>query len=126
MMRLENKAALITGGYGGMGRASARLFAKEGAIVFIAGRNEKRGGALAAEINEAGGKAHFVELDVVKQEQWDAAVTYVKEQAGALVDGGWFSSAPYLTNERSHHMLQLLDTKDKAEHLMDNFLKLFR
>jgi NAD(P)-dependent dehydrogenase (short-subunit alcohol dehydrogenase family) len=43
-----------------------------------------------------------------------------------VVDGGWFSSAPYLTNERSHHMLQLLDTKDKAKHLMDDFLKHFR
>ena len=32
-----------------------------------------------------------------------------------VVDGGWFSSAPYLANERSHHMLQLPDTKDKAE-----------
>jgi NAD(P)-dependent dehydrogenase (short-subunit alcohol dehydrogenase family) len=286
-MRLESKVALITGGYGGMGRASARLFAKEGATVFIAGRGEKRGDALAAEINEAGGKAHFVELDVVKQDHWDAAALRVKEQAGALhilmnivgsnalerfpkididewnkifeinvtgtlrgiqtcaplikesgggsivnigsvagitgnfstgyssskwaleglsrsaayvyadwgircnvihpgwietdltasmssnrlvrkmqskmmnntvllrrsgkaeeiaftalflasdessyitstdivVDGGWFSSAPYLTNERSHHMLQLLDTKDKAAHLLDNLLKHFR
>ena len=286
-MRLENKVALITGGYGGMGRASARLFAKEGATVFIAGRNEQRGDALVAEINGAGGKAHFVELDVVNQRQWDAAVTQVKEQAGALhvvmnivgsnalvrfphidieewnklfeinvtgtlrgiqtcaplikefgggsivnigsvagitgnfatgyssskwaleglsrsaayvyadwgircnviqpgwietdltaaissnpvmkkmqasamnntvllrrsgkadeiaytalflasdefsyitgtdivVDGGWFSSAPYLANERSHHMLQVLDTKDKAEHLMEGFLKHFR
>jgi hypothetical protein len=43
-----------------------------------------------------------------------------------VVDGGWFSSAPYLTNERSHHGLQLLDTKDKAKHLMDNFLQHFR
>jgi NAD(P)-dependent dehydrogenase (short-subunit alcohol dehydrogenase family) len=46
-MRLENKVALITGGYGGMGRASARLFAKEGATVFIAGRSEQRGNACA-------------------------------------------------------------------------------
>jgi NAD(P)-dependent dehydrogenase (short-subunit alcohol dehydrogenase family) len=286
-MRLENKVALITGGYGGMGRASARLFAKEGATVFIAGRDEERGDALVAEINEAGGKAHFVELDIVNQDQWDAAVVRIKEQAGALhilmnivgsnalvrfpkvdidewnkifeinvtgtlrgiqtcaplikesgggsivnigsvagitgnfgtgystskwaleglsrsaayvyadwgircnviqpgwietdltasmssnpimkkmqssamnntvllrrsgkaeeiaytalflasdessyitgtdivVDGGWFSSAPYLANERSHHMLQLLDTMDKAEHLKDEFLKHFR
>ena len=83
-MRLERKVALITGGYGGMGRASARLFAKEGATVFIAGRNVERGDTLAAEINEAGGKAHFVELDVINQDQWDAAVIHVKDQAGAL------------------------------------------
>jgi NAD(P)-dependent dehydrogenase (short-subunit alcohol dehydrogenase family) len=43
-----------------------------------------------------------------------------------VVDGGWFSSAPYLTNERSHHMLQLLDTKDKAQTLMEDFMKYFR
>jgi hypothetical protein len=43
-----------------------------------------------------------------------------------VVDGGWFSSAPYLTNERSHHMLKLLETKDKADHLMESFLKHFR
>jgi NAD(P)-dependent dehydrogenase (short-subunit alcohol dehydrogenase family) len=286
-MRLQGKVALITGGYGGMGRASARLFAKEGATVFIAGRSEERGDALAAEIDAAGGKAYFVELDVVNQDQWDAAVAQVKQRAGALhilmnivgsnamvrfpkvdidewnklfeinvtgtlrgiqtcaplmkesgggaivnigsvagitgnfgtgyssskwaleglsrsaayvyanwgircnviqpgwietdltasmssnplvkkmqsnvmnntvllrrsgkaeeiaftalflasdessyitgtdivVDGGWFSSAPYLANERSHHMLQLLDAKDKAGHLMEDFLKHFR
>jgi NAD(P)-dependent dehydrogenase (short-subunit alcohol dehydrogenase family) len=83
-MRLENKVALITGGYGGMGRASARLFAQEGATVFIAGRSKERGEALVKELTDAGGKAYFTELDVVNQEQWDAAVAQVKEQAGAL------------------------------------------
>ena len=286
-MRLESKVALITGGYGGMGRASARLFAREGATVFVAGRNHERGDALVAEIDGAGGKAHFVELDVVNQDRWNAAVAQVKEQAGALhilmnivgsnalvrfpdvdieqwnklfeinvtgtlrgiqtcaplikesgggsivnigsvagitgnfgtayssskwaleglsrsaayvyadwgirsnviqpgwietdltasmesnpivkqmqssmlkntvllrrsgkaediantalflasdessyitgtdivVDGGWFSAAPYLTNERSHHMLQLLSAKDKVEHVVDDVLKHFR
>ncbi len=286
-MRLENKVALITGGYGGMGRASARLFAREGATVFVAGRNPDRGNAVVSEINGSGGKAHFVELDVLSQDQWDAAVAQVKEQAGALhvlmnivgsnalvrfpdidldewnkifetnvtstvraiqtcaplirdsgggsivnigsvagitgnfstgysaskwaleglsrsaayiyadwgirsnviqpgwietdmtssmqsnplikkmqssvmkntvllrrsgkaeeiaytalflasdessyitgtdivVDGGWFSAAPYLINERSHHMLQLLNTKDKVENVLEDFLKHFR
>lgn len=286
-MRLNGKVALITGGYGGMGRAAARLFSKEGASVFIAGRSEERGEALAAEINGDGGKAYFVRLDVVEQEQWDTAVANIREQTGALhillnivgsnalvrfpaiditewnkvfetnvtgtlrgiqtsaplikesgggsivnigsvagitgnfstayssskwaleglsrsaayvyadwgircnvihpgwietdltasmssnpvmrkmqsdamdktvllrrsgkaeeiaftalflasdessyitgtdivVDGGWFSSAPYLANERGHHMLQMLETKDKAAHLMENFLGHFR
>jgi NAD(P)-dependent dehydrogenase (short-subunit alcohol dehydrogenase family) len=69
-MRLESKVALITGGYGGMGRASARLFAREGATVFVAGRNQERGDALVAEINGAGGKAHFVELDDAAVDVW--------------------------------------------------------
>ena len=83
-MRLDNKVALITGGYGGMGRASARLFAREGATVFIAGRKRERGEALATEITDAGGKAFFVELDIVNQDQWDAVVAQVRETAGAL------------------------------------------
>ena len=287
MLRLEHKVALITGGYEGMGRASARLFAQEGATVFVASRDQARGDALVAEIAAAGGTAHFVKLDVVDQDQWDAAVAQIRDQAGGLhvlmnivgsndlvmlpdvdidawngifeinvtatlrgiqtcaplmresgggsivnigsvagitgnfstgyssskwaleglsrsaayvyadwgircnviqpgfietdltasmssnplvknmaskamnntvllrrsgkaeeiaftalflasdessyitgtdivVDGGWFSSAPYLANERSHRMLQLLDTKDKAQNFMDNFLQHFR
>ncbi|HEX3370769.1 MAG TPA: SDR family oxidoreductase [Candidatus Cybelea sp.] len=43
-----------------------------------------------------------------------------------VVDGGWFSAAPYLTNERSHHMLQMLEAKDKAVGVLGEFLKHFR
>jgi hypothetical protein len=45
---------------------------------------------------------------------------------GTVVDGGWFSAAPYLTNERSHHMLQLLGAKDEVGHVLDDFRKHFR
>jgi NAD(P)-dependent dehydrogenase (short-subunit alcohol dehydrogenase family) len=37
------------------------------------------------------------------------------------VDGGWFSSAPYLTSERSHHMLTLMKTKDHIQEFMKHF-----
>lgn len=43
-----------------------------------------------------------------------------------VVDGGWFSAAPYLTNERSHHMLELLKAKDKAGDLIEEFRSHFR
>src|SRR5439155_10949719 len=61
-MRLENKVALITGGYGGMGRASARLFAQEGATVFVAGRSQERGDALRSEehTSELQSRGHLV------------------------------------------------------------------
>lgn len=38
-----------------------------------------------------------------------------------VVDGGWFSSAPYLANERSHHMLSLLDEKEHLEKVLRRF-----
>ncbi len=79
-MRLANKVALITGGYGGMGRASARLFAKEGAAVVIAGRKEDRGNALAKEINDSAGRALFVKLDVTNPQQWEDAVNQTQEK----------------------------------------------
>ena len=38
-----------------------------------------------------------------------------------IVDGGWFSSAPYLTNERSHHGLSLLEKKDRLQEFLGRF-----
>jgi NAD(P)-dependent dehydrogenase (short-subunit alcohol dehydrogenase family) len=63
-MRFENKVALVTGGTSGIGRATAMLFASEGASVVVAGRNEERGRQVVAEIEAAGGKAIFVPCDV--------------------------------------------------------------
>ena len=63
-MRLANKVALITGGTSGIGRATALLFAEEGAKVTITGRDKVRGRSVVAEIEEAGGSAVFIRSDV--------------------------------------------------------------
>lgn len=83
-MRLANKVALITGGTGGMGSASARLVAREGAAVAIAARHEEPGQVLVEEITGAGGRAIFVKLDTVSQDDWDHALEVTKETYAGL------------------------------------------
>ena len=82
--RLEGKVALITGGARGMGAAEAKLFSREGAKVVIADVLEDEGRQTEAEINETGGDAIFVRLDVTQQSEWDAAISRTIEQFGRL------------------------------------------
>ena len=56
---LEGQVALITGATKGMGEATARLYASEGAVVIIGGRTVSKGEKLAADINADGGVARF-------------------------------------------------------------------
>ena len=66
-MRLKDKVAIVTGGAAGMGASTARIFAREGAVVFVADVNDKDGAALAKDI---GGSARFVHLDVSSEADW--------------------------------------------------------
>lgn len=63
MKLLENKVAIITGASSGIGRATAMLFAAEGAAVVINARGEKALHEVAADIREAGGWVHTVAGD---------------------------------------------------------------
>ncbi|WP_407688547.1 SDR family NAD(P)-dependent oxidoreductase [Mycobacterium sp. HUMS_1102779] len=83
-MRLEGKVALVTGATGGMGGASARLFAKEGAAVLVAARHQELADPILQEITDAGGKAAYVSLDITEHEQWEAAVQQAKDQFDGL------------------------------------------
>jgi NAD(P)-dependent dehydrogenase (short-subunit alcohol dehydrogenase family) len=67
--RLKDKVTIISGGASGIGRASAYLFAQEGAQVVIADIAQEAGEETAYEIQKAGGKAMFIAVDVVKADQ---------------------------------------------------------
>ncbi len=73
-MRLSDKVAIVTGAASGMGAATARLFAREGAKVIVADMLEAEGQAVADSIKSNSGEARFQKLDVASDKDWDAAV----------------------------------------------------
>ena len=83
-MRLEGKVAIVSGGARGMGAAEAKLFASEGAKVVIGDVLEDEGRKVEAEINETGGEAVFIPLDVVSESDWQRAVSTTVERFGKL------------------------------------------
>ena len=73
MGRLENKVAIITGGNSGIGEATARLFAKEGAKVAILARRIKEGNQVTESINNSGGESIFIKCDVADSDSVENA-----------------------------------------------------
>ncbi|MCB0654627.1 MAG: SDR family oxidoreductase [Saprospiraceae bacterium] len=63
-MKLENKTFIVTGSTSGMGKASALLFAREGANLILSGRDASRGESLAREIRSMPAQVHFIPGDV--------------------------------------------------------------
>ena len=84
MGRLEGKAALITGGGTGIGRAIALRFAAEGARVVIAQRNAEALDATVADIEADGGWARAVPTDITQTDQVLALVDQAIEATGRL------------------------------------------
>ena len=82
--RLRGKVALITGGGSGIGEASAKLFADEGATVAIAELNAEGAARVAGEIREAGGSAMVTSVDVTDNDSCAAAVDAVVDEFGRV------------------------------------------
>ena len=84
MGKLDGKVALISGGARGQGAAEARLFAQEGAKVVLADILDAQGQQVEAEINELGGDALYIHLDVTSESDWQNAVQATVAKYGKL------------------------------------------
>ena len=74
MGRLQGKVAIVSGGAMGIGRATATMFAEEGASVVLGDIDEGEGARVVEEIRGAGGVATFMKLDVADEDDWRRVV----------------------------------------------------
>jgi dihydroanticapsin dehydrogenase len=83
-MQLEGKVAIITGAATGIGRATAVLFAREGASVVVADINEDDAQRTVADIKDEGGSARFVQTDVSEAEDVRTLMEKAAEEIGGI------------------------------------------
>ena len=84
MKQLENKVALITGAGSGIGKATALLFAEQGAKVVVSDINEDNGSSAVEELKKNGGDAFFIKADSSKPEDNEALVKQTIQKYGRL------------------------------------------
>jgi len=80
-MRLKDKVAIVTGAASGMGAATARIFAREGAFVILTDMNDQDGQQVAREI---GNRATFIHHDISKEEDWARVVADTLKAHGRI------------------------------------------
>jgi len=84
LLRLDRSVAVVTGGAGGIGRATARALADVGATVAVVDTDAAAGDAVVAEITERGGHATSVRADIADEEAVSAAFAQLVEREGAM------------------------------------------
>ncbi|MEE9324121.1 MAG: SDR family NAD(P)-dependent oxidoreductase [Dehalococcoidia bacterium] len=104
-MRLQGKVALITGAASGIGKATALLFANEGAKVVLTDLQQEKGEEAAEAIKRAGGDALFVRMDVTREDEVKGGLEVVVTTYGRLdilfANAGIISPTPIPTEKLS-------------------------
>ncbi|KPU93999.1 2-hydroxycyclohexanecarboxyl-CoA dehydrogenase [Variovorax paradoxus] len=103
MQRFEDKTVVVTGGGGGIGGATCRRFAREGARVAVLDLNPGAAETVAARIEAEGGRALALRCDITERASVDAAVAAVLERFGAIDvlvnNAGWDVFRPFTKTE---------------------------
>lgn len=98
-MQLQEKVALVTGGGSGIGEASAKLMAKEGAKVAVIGRTQEKLDDTVADIEQQGGEGLAISADISQPDQMQQVVQKIIDRWGRLdivfahagINGVWAS-----------------------------------
>jgi len=115
-MRLEDKVTLIFGGGRGLGRATAFLFASEGADIAVAARTKKEVDAVAKEVKTLGRRATAIKADATKPADVQAAVDKTIQTYGKI---------DILVNSQGDWLIKptLETTEEDWDHVVDTNLK---
>jgi 2-hydroxycyclohexanecarboxyl-CoA dehydrogenase len=105
MQRFENKTVIVTGGGGGIGGATSRRFAREGARVGVFDLNLEAAKEVAADIQRAGGTAEAFDCDITRRATVDIAVAATESKLGPIDvlvnNAGWDVFRPFTKTEPS-------------------------
>jgi NADP-dependent 3-hydroxy acid dehydrogenase YdfG len=121
MPLLDGQTALITGASSGIGAATARMLAREGAAVVLAARRENRLRGLADEIEAEGGRALAVPLDVTDRAACARAVEATERAFGGidvLVNNAGIMPLSFVKNLRLDEWLEMVDVNVNGVLLM--------
>ena len=116
---LDGQVAVVIGGTGVLCGAMARGLAQAGATVVIAGRDAEKGAARVKEIEDAGGKAAFAAVDVMKRTSIEGLLVEVLGTQGRvdmLVNGAGVNSASAYLDAKDEDWDRVIDSNLKAVH----------
>jgi NAD(P)-dependent dehydrogenase (short-subunit alcohol dehydrogenase family) len=119
MFGLEGQIAAVIGGTGVLGGALCEGLAQAGAYVVVAGRSSERGNERVAAIEQAGGKAAYMEVDVMSRESMQALKDRIVKEHGrvdVLVNCAGVNSAVPYEQIADQDWDRVLDTNLKATH----------
>lgn len=109
--RLQNKVALVTGAASGIGRATAILFAREGATIIAADVNDAGAAETVSRILGEDGKASHHHLDITCEDQWISLIQHIQQNHGhldVLVNSAgisWAKAVTEMTLDEWHKVL---------------------
>ena len=112
MKRLNNRVAIITGGADGLGKATANLFASEGATVIIWDMNEEKGAQTVNAIHTSGGKASFFKVNTASYLEVQEATQNTIEKYGKidiLINNAGITRDASLKKMTPEHWQQVID-----------------